>query len=171
MHLARDLSYTFDMREGTRSPGSDYSGPAIDPQMVRDLALVEIGNSPEKRVARLEKIHDEHAGSLQDCWYAMAEALKEKTKLKRLQLDFEECYCPLGCCRLVDYVCSLLQDDWAIAVPEVIEVLGWVDDEEKNSIHRDLCLKMITKDKIVFVSQDLTNEQPSEQPSEPHSPV
>lgn len=33
--LARDVSYTFDSREGSRRPGSDYSGPALDFREVR----------------------------------------------------------------------------------------------------------------------------------------
>ncbi|KAI1387192.1 uncharacterized protein F4822DRAFT_276256 [Hypoxylon trugodes] len=67
---------------------------------------------------------------------------------KRLQLCFEECYCAMGCCRLVDEVLELFEEFMYVdperyeSAPGMIEVTGWNNEQEKDEIHSSLmCLE------------------------------
>ncbi|KAK7748274.1 hypothetical protein SLS62_008734 [Diatrype stigma] len=135
MKLARDLSYTFDSREGSRRPGSDYSGPVLDLREVRKN-INFLGHGPAVERERGEGIHLDLDMWVRPQWEEIALRLRAKTRLRRLQLDFEECYCPVGCCRNVEYACSYLRGDWELAMPELVEIVGWLDEREKKQIRQ-----------------------------------
>lgn len=87
---------------------------------------------------RTGAIHLHQNLTIQQDWEEIADLLKAKTQLKHLQLDIEECYCPIGCCRHVEFACEYLRGDWKLAMPEVVEIVGWLDEAEKKQIRRSL---------------------------------
>ena len=82
-----------------------------------------------------------------------------------MQLDFEECYCALGCCRKVEYVCNQLRYHAAFtrlcyrrpfrhgALP-VFEIMGFRDTAEKELICERLAeTYRVTRDVFVFIDK------------------
>ncbi|KAI1772220.1 hypothetical protein F4818DRAFT_444450 [Hypoxylon cercidicola] len=74
-------------------------------------------------------------------------------ELHRLQLCFRECYCPMGCCRLVRSVMAelegaerLLPPTWEPPFPKEVEVVGWWNEDEKELI--DGTLKRVFRCKV-----------------------
>ncbi|OTB09335.1 hypothetical protein M426DRAFT_77949 [Hypoxylon sp. CI-4A] len=143
----RDISCTFDMRQENLS---DYeAGFAYQEQQQQDRdfrpADREAGDPsfPAFSVTEyLAGLHNTKLERLGRRWTHVVETMHLRA-LDRLQLDFQECMCPLGCCRLVGFVVDLLtaEDDlavWRDAPPRVFEILGWKNDKERAVIERSL---------------------------------
>ena len=59
-------------------------------------------------VERMKLIHDLQRQGLRGTWSVMISTIRRYVELKFLQIDLEECYCPLGCCRMVDSVLDIM---------------------------------------------------------------
>ena len=97
----KSLSLSFDQRDFTDDPRiwvkflsrgnttrpRDHLGPNVDPG-----------------VERMQFIHDLQKEELRSIWDDRMSIIQRHVKLRFLEVDLEECYCPLGCCRMVDSV-------------------------------------------------------------------
>ncbi|KAI2463540.1 hypothetical protein F4781DRAFT_416252 [Annulohypoxylon bovei var. microspora] len=111
----RDVSYAFDMR-----------AMSIDFYQMK----YEHGHD------NIHPIHEESTDILLHEWKKQLFSFC-KLPLRRLQLSFEECYCPMGCCRLVRLLMGELAD-LLIAksqFPKVIELITWKEDIEGQLAH------------------------------------
>lgn len=137
--LARDVSYTFDMRDFEIS---DFQN-RYDHFVTADDDAV----TPQQFMQRL---HDNKLQCVQIEWAERINAIKSM-ELDRLQLSFEECYCCVGCCRQVEFVCDLIIDtgpanpqavtsfpDWRSRPPLLVEIFGWKNEDEKDMIMEKL---------------------------------
>lgn len=150
-HLARDVSYTFDMRDTERLNDRDTF---IEQHDIKDGVDGE-SLTPQEA---LQMLHNRKVLWLEFLWAERIDFIKQMT-LERLQLSFEECYCCIGCCRKVLWVLDRLTaagplpgfgpDDeshvycvngWACRPPKIIEVIGWVNDKEIARIGEKLAL-------------------------------
>ena len=61
--------------------------------------------------------------------------MRKQLNLKFLQVDFEECYCPMGCCRMVETVCKEL-GLFRIRFPAAFEAIGVRSRSEAETICR-----------------------------------
>lgn len=145
--LLRDVSYTFDMRD---HPTDDYSNLYAN-FYVKD----SIDGRTISPAEALQALHDAKALELEIDWAERVDSIKRMT-LDRLVLDFEECYCAVGCCRKVGWVLDRFlhegpppgtQDtegnayssvDWFARPPLVVEVRGFRSHEEKLMALRKL---------------------------------
>lgn len=137
MLLARDLTLSdYECRQLWLGPRRHFNVGGLTPEALR------------------ETVHNKKLVSLQSIWVARIEATKFMT-LDKLQLSFEECYCGVGCCRQVAWVCNQftrndetdveqLGEDgywghsYKVRPPLVIEVLGWLDLAEQTQIEKIL---------------------------------
>lgn len=145
---ARDVSYSFDMRD----------------HVVSDYDNLNFGNSLRKEDADYDEIqpadamlalHNDKTAGLEYMWVDRIDAIKAMT-LDRLQLSLDECFCSVGCCRKVCWVLDALvypdlppgrseedvycNTDWKTRPPLVIEVMGWRSGKEKARIQEKLGL-------------------------------
>lgn len=138
--LFRDVSYTFDMRD---QRGDDYANLYRNPYIKEsiDLRTFPPGEA-------LQLLHDWKTYDLEVDWAERIDSIKRMT-LDRLVLAFEECYCAIGCCRKVEWVLDRFlcegpppgtentemnvycAADWVSRPPLVVELMGFVNDEEK----------------------------------------
>ena len=68
-------------------------------------------------------VHDHYKREAMSIWAEICETITEKMKLQFLQLDFDHCRCPMGCCRMLEDVCGNLVD-FPNGFPNRIEILG-----------------------------------------------
>lgn len=132
----RDVSYTFDMRE---EGWSDYYHRYSAPFRPDEEEGVAEGIIPE---IFLQEMHLTRKDSLASLWEERVQDLKSWA-LNRLQIDFEECYCGMGCCRMVDHIVDIMVNfdrvgPWTFMPPKIIEILGWNDNIEKKMIREAL---------------------------------
>lgn len=86
---------------------------------------------------RCTDIHVELKRELLEIWQEKCEVLTSLPNLRELTVDFENCRCPIGCCRMVEDVfdelagCVTLEDD------RKIDVTGLVFEHEAEMIHRE----------------------------------
>lgn len=138
--LLRDVSYTFDMRD---HPIDDHANLYMNYGI-----KISVDNGRRSRGEALQALHDAKAHALEIDWAERIDSIKLMT-LDRLVLDFEECYCAIGCCRKVQWVVDRFlhegpppgtadtEDnayssyDWFNRPPRVVEVMGFVDDKEE----------------------------------------
>jgi hypothetical protein len=123
---AKSVSYAFDMRD------AGY----MDPYQLRKTALAEDhGEVPFENMTTVQQreiLHDMQEEMLIGVWMGRCEAIGD-LPLQKLQLDVEECYCPVGCCRKVGDVFTFLEA-CLTELPLYFEVLGWKNESEKNLI-------------------------------------
>ena len=137
----QNISFAFDQR--------DYDGFTLysDPSWRRMEALED---DPDLTGTDLrDRIHFNRESSLAAVWADRCAYITANTRLKRLQIDFEECYCPVGCCRKVDYVCNMLHT-WELAPPEHWEIIGFLDAKEQEIILEKLTCTGVDKSTITF---------------------
>jgi hypothetical protein len=138
--LLRDVSYTFDMRDHVTDDYENFYWNFGIKESVDSRAL-----SPGEA---LQALHDQKARLLDIDWVERIDSIK-RMALDRLVLDFEECYCAIGCCRKVEWVLdrflhegpppgtddteddAFSSIDWLVRPPLVVEVMGIVNDDEK----------------------------------------
>lgn len=128
---AKDVSYAFDMRDYP-SELNEYEqrGEAFD--SIRDESDEDWPTITPLQMR--ERIHAMRKDNLFWQWESRCSIIRYHLALTRLQIDFEECYCPTGCCRMVDDVCQQLSGEWTKRAPLRIEIIGWEDDDEKQLI-------------------------------------
>lgn len=144
--LARDVSFTFDMRDQYMDDNCNlHKGELIDKSEIDEGSL-----PPGEALLRL---HNQKTMDLELAWVDRIDAIKTMT-LDRIQLSFEECYCAIGCCRKVGWILDgfihkdlppgrtedeiYCNTDWKDRSPLVIEVLGWRSEKEKTMIEEKL---------------------------------
>lgn len=139
--MLRDISLSFDSRHMEETPHE------IRQHLVRCGTIAT--RSSEEQTQHISHDQNAHATNAHG---AVIDAVTSLTKLRRLQLDFEECFCVFGCCRQVVALCNLLHDRM-VDPPEFIEVLGFMDDVEKNFVKKKLTtLNDITNENRVSFS-------------------
>ncbi|KAI1380089.1 hypothetical protein F4677DRAFT_462956 [Hypoxylon crocopeplum] len=89
-----------------------------------------------------EASHSRWATMTVDIWRDRINSIKDLA-LDRLHIELDQCYCPLGCCRLVNNVLDALshadhEKPWKFHPPRVIEVTGWLDEGEAMRIEERL---------------------------------
>lgn len=164
--LARDVSYTFDMRDiNVDDMENRYNCSHTFRQQIDEGSI--------RREDAMLELHNRKTSVLEFGWVDRIEAIKRMT-LDRLQLSFEECYCSVGCCRKVAWVLDrFLYDDvppggreedvfcdkdWTTRPPLVIEVLGWRSENEKTMIQEKLGKLRSTETIEVRLIQDERSE-------------
>ncbi|KAI1657335.1 hypothetical protein F4813DRAFT_361099 [Daldinia decipiens] len=139
----RDISHTFDMRDDT------WTNFQRSHKLRFQLGGEEDGeDGGEEGVAAefdsetyMRRFHDSAMNELLSSWDDRVTDV-QNMNLNRLQISLEECYCSLGCCRLVNTVLDRLVN--AISAkprnirPKVIEVYGWNNEAEKSVIREAL---------------------------------
>ncbi|ETS78559.1 hypothetical protein PFICI_10621 [Pestalotiopsis fici W106-1] len=134
----RDVSYTFDAYIPTMKNNQGQFIGAFDhipPPAVQEF---------------LGRLHNSRNVSLQNRWTQKILAMREMRSLERLHIDLDECSCGFGCCRKVEWVLNTLTDsfkgpvnaEWCekdfggpcYQAPKVVEIGGWRNDEEMNTI-------------------------------------
>ncbi|ROW16037.1 hypothetical protein VPNG_02642 [Cytospora leucostoma] len=169
--LVRDVSYAFDLRDYETN---DYENLCYNDR-IRDA--VDDGSIVPGEAMR--RLHDQKTFSLEVAWVERVDAIQSMS-LNRLQLDFEECYCAMGCCRKVDWLLDRFlytdtppgTDDtpenaysmvgWRTGPPQVIEVSGWKNDREEALIREKLGKMQSSSGSIEIRFRPHTN--PEEQP-------
>ncbi|KAI1141245.1 hypothetical protein F5Y05DRAFT_371833 [Hypoxylon sp. FL0543] len=124
--LLRDVSLTFDKRHVCISPHS---------------RMYEYGHrrdNIDNPRSYLRRRHRRYFSELKSKWGTMISRVKQLA-LDRLQLSFEECYCPMGCCRMVTLATSYIvpgngATQWNDHPPKTIEIVGWDDEYERQYI-------------------------------------
>jgi hypothetical protein len=168
--LAKAVSYTFDMRD---------AGP-FDPYSTREhYRLPHRQDSPihfdsRSPMQKMQTLHDALEKQVERVWDDRCFLIIRYLQLDRLQLDFEECYCALGCCRKVEYVCNQLRYHAAFtalcyrspfrhgSLP-VFEVMGFRDAAEKELVCQRLAEACrVTRDVFVFVDKAQQVEEAGE---------
>ncbi|KAK9415261.1 hypothetical protein SUNI508_02109 [Seiridium unicorne] len=126
----RDVSFAFSHDDGLFQPciHAEYVTPSHR-RLGLELQLPKYGEPPLTRLGYLEKI------------WALRIAEIKKFRLNRLQLSFDECFCPDTRHRRVAWVLGELMRDWHDYQPKIIEISGWDDDEEKEFIGQMLGTK------------------------------
>ncbi|KAI1480940.1 hypothetical protein F4774DRAFT_65317 [Daldinia eschscholtzii] len=130
----RDVSYTFDMRGIAFSPYPRSSLILADPSLGD-----EPDPGPLDPARYMMALHDQARVDLLVSWNSNIFSSLKKLHLDRLELSFEECYCPIGCCRLVGNVLRMLSTtDFSKGPPKIIEITGWINEDEKEWIRKPL---------------------------------
>ena len=140
------LSIAFDIRQIDDTDSSEWKE-----NMCRFLQQDSGINFDQlSRQERLNQVHEYRKERLQDRWVGNVNLIKLHLKMEFLQIDLEECYCPLGCCRLVDWICGLL-GPFRKGFPGRFEVVGIKDKEEEVMIRERLSrLNDIDPSRITF---------------------
>ncbi|KAI0851165.1 hypothetical protein F5Y00DRAFT_259706 [Daldinia vernicosa] len=106
-------------------------------------------SEPLQLIVYLMSFHDTMRRNLLESWNTVFYELRA-LRLERLELSFEECYCPFGCCRLVNEVLERLR---LIENPStVIEITGWYDEKERKMIKERLDKLAEKHDELDFQS-------------------
>lgn len=114
---AKDLSYAFDMRDVLTY--GDYNDRE---DVLEGLEEDEDEISP---LEFREEIHRMRVAQQTDLWESRCMQLTRILALHRLELDFHQFCCPVGCCRRAKDVCELLaRDNWRVAFPLRIDIIG-----------------------------------------------
>lgn len=144
--MARDVSYTFDMRDYEESDFENFHSEAF-------IWKRHVDTESFTREMAMRKLHDQKTELLEYEWVDRIDAIKSMT-LDRLELDFEECYCSVGCCRKVGWVLDAFihsdmppgtlpddiycNTDWKTRPPLHVNVLGWRSPEEQTLMEKKL---------------------------------
>ena len=83
---------------------------------------------------RLRVIHNELKQDLLTTWERKCKTVAN-LDLKELTVDFEQCKCPLGCCRLVEDVVELLYESVTLEEDGKINVTGLLFEQEATFVH------------------------------------
>ena len=103
---------------------------------------VETHTPGEIRTDMGQRIHLGAKSQLDIVWDLRCDIMRQEMTAKCLQIDLEECFCPLGCCRLVEEVCEGL-GPFINGFPSTFEVI--VKDEKEAATvkkyysERELC--------------------------------
>ncbi|KAI0377328.1 hypothetical protein F5Y04DRAFT_291830 [Hypomontagnella monticulosa] len=150
IHLVKDLSLAFDMRD------EGIDGVRHRERMTIDIETRSIEPNIRKKClassrGMRKELHSRRKICNMDQWRTRILCLRKLTQLHRLQIDFHNCYCPLGCCPLTEFVCKHLGQKWEKAAPEVVEIMGWKGPEERISTITHLVKAGIKARNIKFI--------------------
>lgn len=123
------LSVAFDMRDHVRPDADD----GFWKDQIKEFYELDPDFAETTPRQRLRQIHYHRKEVLEDHWQYRWNRIRRQLKLKYLQICFEECHCPIGCCRMVGKACSQL-GPWAKGFPERVEILGATNAREKAMI-------------------------------------
>ena len=130
----KSISYTFDMRDVHQE-----NWTLREEFKEMELGGPEEGDNFERLGFTSEdirnEIHDLGHSRLEDLWEKRCEIMRNQLALKFLQIDFEECYCPTGCCRMAMDVCSYL-GGFKSGFPDKFEVIGVKNNAEAVGIRK-----------------------------------
>lgn len=121
--LVRKLIISFDVRDLDTGEMLELILAARDP--ANDIQFETLG----------DKCHEYGCDSLVNEKWAWKMAVASKMMLTDLTLDFTNCFCPSGCCRLIDQLDIFLEMYWATYEfhPEV-KIIGGPGDEETEAM-------------------------------------
>ncbi|PPJ52306.1 hypothetical protein CBER1_09254 [Cercospora berteroae] len=125
----RSASMTFDVRAPARGDALESVACAR-----ADASTRRVPWSSGSVRARKSKAH-RHAyrRTYDEAQDLLANLLEECKDLKALELDFTNCYCPAGCCRIMYTVMDMFIDGgwhW----PARVEILGTKNQQERSAI-------------------------------------
>lgn len=83
---------------------------------------------------RLQAIHDQLKENLLDTWQEKCSTLR-KLSLTDLEVDFEHCKCPIGCCRMVEDLFAELDGYVTLQDDRKMEMTGLVFEYEAELLH------------------------------------
>ena len=131
----KSISYTFDMRDVYLDPW------ALREEIKRpEWESPESGDDFEKNIFITVDVKNQTHGLgkkyLMDVWKKRVWMMRSQLALKFLQIDFEECYCPTGCCRMAEDICKRLGPFESF--PDKFEVIGVRNKAEAANIRRDI---------------------------------
>lgn len=133
------ISYTFDMRDIHWDPWEIRE--SVKDMFKDEIAVYAMTHTKRDIEGDLaEKIHTIAEARLAATWEKRCEIMRQKLAASFLQIDFEECYCALGCCRMVEDVCENLGP--FLHRPGNIEIIGLKDEDEATRV----------KDRISFTN-------------------
>ena len=131
----RSVSYTFDMRDLHWDPWTAREDVKdTDSDELEEFARSH--NVHEVQFDMQVRVHSMVLTDLEALWDKRCEIIRRKLRANFLQIDFEECYCPLGCCRFVENVCMMM-GPFDNEFPETFEAVG-VKDEAEALLIRDI---------------------------------
>ncbi|KAI0473876.1 hypothetical protein GGR56DRAFT_696506 [Xylariaceae sp. FL0804] len=144
----RDVSIAFDMREARVNLCA----------LRRHILLACEGRRGTNRARRvalerdpaalLHRVHEAAMMELRNAWAVRVMDLQEHSRLRRLQVDIEDAHCPLGCCRPLRALCRALftPREWRRGLPEVLDVVGWRDEAERDTLREILLAPRLPRD-------------------------
>ncbi|KAI1644654.1 uncharacterized protein F4817DRAFT_346368 [Daldinia loculata] len=125
------VSFTFDMRNINASDQVEiYQERKEHKELSESSGNDNQESEPLQPSNYLINFHDTMRMDLLESWDTVFDEIRMLVP-DRLELSFEECYCPLGCCRLVNEVIKRLR---FCVPPAVIEMIGWYDENERERI-------------------------------------
>jgi len=118
---ARNISFAFDMLDyGYVSPAL-LRGDAMD-----NMSDEELENATPQDFRNA--VHEIQQSSIESTWQCRLELINEQLQLQKLQIDLEQCFCPVGCCRMVEFACGLV-GPFTKGPPACLEILGHEEKE------------------------------------------
>ena len=107
---AKDLSFAFDFRDDNEENPAPTSKVEYNMKWVALYTAWET-EEPDARPSKeriREAYHNLRLSDLRDVWADRCRVISSLDGLHRLQLDFEDCSCHIGCCRQVKWICKRL---------------------------------------------------------------
>lgn len=136
------ISYTFDTRDIHWDPWEIRE--TIKEAFKDELAVYAMTHTQRDIEADLrQKIHAVAEMRLVEVWEKRCQIMGQKLVASFLQIDLEECYCALGCCRMAQVVSENLGPFQHR--PRLIEIVGLKDEDEatrvKDSMSSTNCME------------------------------
>lgn len=126
------VSYTFDMRDAHWDMWEIRENLKVTEK--DDIAEYAAANSPDaSQFDMTQRLHMESKFRIGSLWEKRCEIMREKLVPMFLQIDVEECYCPLGCCRMVEDVFEAF-GPFEKGSPPTVEVIGIKDEDEATMV-------------------------------------
>lgn len=127
----QSVSYTFDMRDIHWDPWEIRE--SVKDIFKDEIAVYAMTHTKRDIEADLgERIHTIAEARLAAVWEKRCEIMRKKLAAIFLQIDFEECYCALGCCRMVEEVSNNIGPFHNL--PGSFEIIGLRDEDEATRV-------------------------------------
>lgn len=129
------VSFAFDMRDCAGNPYTWRRDACAELPWMSDSLT-------ETAAERLQAIHEKGRRALLELWEDRCHMIKHVMQLRYLQLDLEECFCPLGCCRLVYDVFDMLHTYSSVWAPllQRLDIIGLATEEEAEYARKVLSI-------------------------------
>ncbi|KAI2617890.1 hypothetical protein GGR54DRAFT_607298 [Hypoxylon sp. NC1633] len=140
--FVKDLSIAFDSRDASMEIGLLEARAEVLDEWEREGRTFE--NEESKMVHLRDSIHDVHVRNITDIWWFRMLNLQFNSQLDRLEIDVSACYCPAGCCRLLEHAFAFKKSQvigfWFKAAPKIVEVIGCQDETERTIMLKSLVM-------------------------------
>jgi len=146
----RQLSLSFDFRDIDISA---FAAKVVRERKTPNQSKAHAPTAPHLPPSRLnlkEKVHFYASQELMSRWFYMVWDVAARSRLESLQVDSENCYCPLDCCQLCGdgkrplspsrhwpANSSAYSKLWAHR-PKILKICGWHDETQSHGLKEDL---------------------------------